>query len=194
MRKINRYTLFIALLIMNLAASGQTYTLTGTNNKAVVTGTSSLHDWEMRITGFNSDFRIVKEGASIKSVDNVNFTCGARDLKSENSLMDRKTYDALKADEFPQIKFQGTGVTGLNSQGSKFNGNLNGKLTVAGQTHDITVPFTGTIAGNNSVDITANAEISLSNYGMKPPTAMMGTLKTGDKVKVSFNLHYSEKQ
>lgn len=182
------------MAILSLTVSAQKFSLTGTDNKAVISGTSSLHDWDENLTRFSSEFVLVKDGASVRSIDNVSLTCNTKDIKSESSLMDKKTFDALKADEFPQIKFQGTSVTGLTSNGSKFSGNLNGKLSLAGQTRDITVPFTGTMTGNNNLDITANAEMNFSNFGMKPPTAMMGALKTGDKVKVSFNLHYSEKK
>ncbi|HLP73119.1 MAG TPA: YceI family protein [Bacteroidales bacterium] len=194
MKRIFGYTLYIFLAVISLNSAGQSYTLTGTNNKAVISGTSSLHEWDENLLHFNSGFVIAKEGAAVRSIDNIIFTCNTRDIKSESSLMDKKTYDALKADEFPQIKFQGTGITGLKSEGAKFSGNLKGKLTLAGQTRDITVPFTGTLIDNNNLDITANAEMSFSDFGMKPPTAMMGALKTGDKVKVSFNLHFSEKR
>lgn len=194
MKIIYRSTFFLLLAILSLNASGQTFGLTGSDNKAVISGTSSLHDWDMNLGRFNSEFTLVKDGASIRSVDNVSFTCNPKDIKSESSLMDKKTYEALKADEFPQIKFQETSVSGLTSNGAKFSGNLIGKLTVAGQTRDVTVPFTGTLANNNNLDITANTEMNFSNFGMKPPTAMMGALKTGDKVKVSFSLHYSEKK
>lgn len=192
MKKIYRNTLFILISFLSLTAAGQTYSLTTKDNKAVISGTSSLHDWESDIQNFTSDFHLVKEGTSVRGVDNLSFTLIVRDIRSDNSLMDRKTYDALKAVEFPQIKFLGTGVSGLTSQGEKFSGNVKGKLTLAGQTRDIEVPFTGTLIDNNNLDITANAEVSFSNFGIKPPTAMMGALKTGDKVNVSFNLHYSE--
>ena len=34
--------------------------------------------------------------------------------------------------------------------------------------------------------LTGQLPIRMTDYGIKPPTAMMGTIKTGDDVKVTF--------
>lgn len=184
--------LFFVLSASPLLAQPQDYTLAPAGNKAVITGTSSLHDWEMDVTRFSSGFRMNREGSAVNSIDNVTFSCSARDIKSDNSIMNKKTYEALKADEFREIKFSGSSVKNLQSEGNNIRGTLTGKLTLAGQTHDITVPFTGTVS-ERSISINSSAELTFSGFGMEPPTAMLGTLKTGDKVKVTFNLLYNQK-
>jgi hypothetical protein len=193
MNKLIKATFFlISLTLVPFLANGQVYELSATGNKALITGTSSLHDWEMDVTQFRSGFRLTREGASVKNIDNVTFSCKSRDIKSDNSIMNKKTYDALKADEFPEIKFTGTSVTNMVSEGNNIKGTLTGKLTLAGQTRDITVPFTG-IVNDKSFNIKSSTEVTFSGFGMEPPTAMLGTLKTGDKVKVEFNLQYNQK-
>ncbi|MGE5420646.1 MAG: YceI family protein [Chloroflexota bacterium] len=184
--------LLITLSLAPVLANAQIYELSATGNKAVITGTSSLHDWEMDVTQFRSGIRLNREGTSVKNIENVTFSCKARDIKSENSIMNKKTYEALKADKFPEISFTGTSLTNLVSQGNSIKGTLTGKLTLAGQTHDISLPFTGTVNEKN-VSINSSAEMTFSGFGMAPPTAMLGTLKTGDKVKVAFNLQYNQK-
>lgn len=184
--------LLITLSLFPVLANAQIYELSPTGNKAVITGTSSLHDWEMDITQFMSGFMLNREGNSVKNIEDVTFSCNAKDIKSDNSIMNKKTYDALKAEKFPEITFTGTSVTNLVSDGNNIKGTLNGKLTLAGQSHNITVPFTG-IMSERSLSINSSAEMTFSGFGMAPPTAMLGTLKTGDKVKVTFNLQYNQK-
>lgn len=191
-KSIKAAVLLISLSLLPVLANAQIYELSPTGNKAVITGTSSLHDWEMDVTQFTSGFRLNREGKSVKNIEDVTFSCNAKDIKSDNSIMNKKTYAALKAEQFPEITFTGTSVTNLVSDGNNIKGTLNGKLTLAGQSHDITVPFTG-IINERSLNIDSSAEMTFSGFGMAPPTAMLGTLKTGDKVKVIFNLQYNEK-
>lgn len=192
MNRLFQSAIFIFLSFFTLIIQAQVYDLASSGNKAVITGTSSLHDWEMDITQFRSGFKLAREGSSVKAIENVTFSCMAKDIKSESSLMDKKTYNALKSDDFPEIKFTGTSVSGLVSEGNNIKGTLKGMLSIAGQTHEISVLFKGTINGKG-VNIDSSAEMTFSGFGMEPPTAMLGTLKTGDKVKVTFNLQYNQK-
>lgn len=193
MNKLKKAAFFlITLALAPFLANGQAYELSPSGNKVVITGTSSLHDWEMDVTQFRSGFTLIREGSSVKNIENTTFSCKSRDIKSDNSIMNKKTYDALKADEFPEIKFTGTTVTNMVSDGNNLKGTLTGKLSLAGQTRDISVPFTGTV-NDKGLSIKSSAEVTFSGFGMEPPTAMLGTLKTGDKVKVEFNLQYNQK-
>jgi len=191
--KINaKVSLFFFLILISFIAHSQAFEISKTNS-AAVKGTSSLHDWVMDLKVIQSGFMLVREGNNVKGVDNISFSCKARDLKSESSIMDKKAYDALKAKEFPDITFKGTSVTGFVSSGKKFSGKLIGNLSLAGVTHEITVPFTGSFSDSKTVNIESSAELTFRGFGMNPPTAMLGTLKTGDKVTILFNLQYVQK-
>lgn len=187
--KIIMLLLFAGLTMITEA---QTFVLTPSGNKVEVKGTSSLHDWKMELTKVNSGFQLVKEGVSVKSIDNASFSCNAKDLKSESSLMDKKAWDALKADKQPEIKFTSGPISGIVTNGDQITGKAKGQLTVAGQTREVTFPFSGKISGN-SVKIDATADLAMSNFNITPPTAMLGSLKTGDKITVSVSLQYVQK-
>jgi hypothetical protein len=60
---------------------------------------------------------------------------------------------------------------------------------LAGVTKRISVPFTGVQAGDK-VSINGSKELKMSEFNIKPPTAMLGTLKTGDQVTVAFQLNF----
>jgi hypothetical protein len=44
----------------------------------------------------------------------------------------------------------------------------------------------GTREPGGAYVLTGQLPIRMSDYGIKPPTAMMGTIKTGNDVKVTF--------
>ena len=125
----------------SIVTIGGTFELAKAGTEVVIKGTSSLHDWSMDLKIVNCNVQFKQEGTTLKSIDNVSFSCKATDLKSESSLMDNKAYDALKAKAYPEIKFTWVSTSGLTTDGNKFSGNLKGKLVVAGETRDVTIPF-----------------------------------------------------
>jgi len=193
MRNIVKILLIVAISGQPLISEGQKFELSKDGTAAVIKGTSSLHDWEMNLKAFNSDFQLNQEGSSIKAFDNVTFTCKANDIKSESSLMDKKAYEALKADDFPEIRFSGMSGTGLVADGRNITGTLKGRLNVAGETQDVTIPFNGTFTDSKTININASTDLTMSSFNITPPTAMLGALKTGDKISVSFSLQFVQK-
>jgi hypothetical protein len=177
----------------SLVSNGQTFEVSDKGMDVVIKGTSSLHDWEMDLTNINCGVQFKQEGSLLKSIENVSFSAKETDLKSESSLMDKKAYDALKTETYPEIKFSSVSTSDFIVENNKFKGTLKGKLNVAGQTRDVVVPFSGTIIDNNTINVTGSTDLNMSSFNIVPPTAMLGALKTGDKITVSFNLQLVQK-
>ena len=189
MKEKMKYLIILAFTALPLMTAGQNYELSKNGTTIIIKGTSSLHNWEMDVRAYNSEIQVDNEG-STAGIYNVSFVCRATDLKSESSLMDKKAYDALKAKDFPEIKFESTSKTEIVINDNKFSGNLNGRLIVAGKTEQVTIPFSGSVDGNNTISISAETDLLMSSFNIAPPTAMLGTLKTGDKISISLSLQY----
>jgi hypothetical protein len=161
-----------------------------------ISGTSTLHDWKMYLKIFDCNANFIVEGSRLKGVDAVTFNCKTTDLKSDNSLMDKKTYSALKSGTFPEIKFNMISAMEISADNNKFVNNLRGKLFIAGKTIPVSIPINGTLSninGINIIHVSGETELKLSDFDISPPTAMMGVLKTGDKITVSFSLQFQQK-
>jgi polyisoprenoid-binding protein YceI len=154
-----------------------------------IQGTSSLHDWEEKVDKFEVNLSLKLKEKEIASIDKANFVCKAASISSENSIMTNKTLEALKAEKFPEITFKLVSVDKLTSQGGTFSGTASGDISLAGVTKRISIAFTGSNA-NNRITLKGSKTVSLKDYNIKPPTAMLGTLKTGDQVTISFNLQF----
>jgi polyisoprenoid-binding protein YceI len=152
-----------------------------------IKGTSTLHEWEMKgatIAGAIETDPESWKGDGQKTAW-VRVAIPVTSIRSEHERMDRLMRDALKATANPQIKYEMTYATLVSSAGDAFVVRAQGKLTIAGTTRDVTMDINVARDGERYV-LTAETPIRMTDFGIKPPVAMMGTIKTGDQVTVSF--------
>lgn len=182
---------FITIALIFLTSFSETYELSYPGNEILISGTSNLHNWTMSVVESNCVAEFDIEGMQLRGIERIEFSCRTSDIESNNNLMDRKTYDAIKADKHPAIRFTLLANETLETEGNNFNGTLRGNLSVAGLTREITVPFSGIINNNNTILVKGSVDLKMTDFNIDPPTALLGTLKTGDLVTVSFSLNLS---
>jgi polyisoprenoid-binding protein YceI len=193
MKVINIAVLVLALSMITYNSSGQTFIVAGQNNEVLIKGTSNLHDWQMVVSESNCDANFNIEGGQLISINKVDFNCKASDIKSDHDLMDKKTFSALKADKFPEIRFSFEKGIELASGSGEYRGLLLGKLYISGVSRVVKVPFSVTLNPNNTIHVSGTIELNMSDFDVTPPTALLGTLKTGDKVSVEYSLNLMSK-
>ena len=177
-------TLFVLLMIVQSLAFAQvSYKIEPTKSSVVVAGTSTLHDWEMNVETLQASFDLA-EAASIKSLSTGQITIEVESLKSEHSLMDKKTYEALKSDKNPQIKVKLLDVS-ITEPGK---GIVKIALTIAGKTQQVADDFSVEVLANQALKVQGELDLKLTSYDVEPPVALMGTIKTGDDIKIAYNL------
>ncbi len=166
------------------AASAERFA--GTKGSIVkVQGTSTLHEWTMQSA-------TIKGEISAPTPDNWNapakavVTIPVVSIKSEHAKMDKLMAEALKAKTHPDIRYEMTHATPRNVSANAFVLATQGKLTIAGTTRDIAFDVQGTHNTDGSYTLVGQTPIKMTTFGIKPPTAMMNTIKTGDDVKVTF--------
>ncbi len=191
----NKLVLLVLLLsagLFGLVAQSD-YSINNSESKIMVAGTSNLHDWELVAQNLSSELVLIEGEKIISDIRNVSFTMKAENLQSDNSIMNKKTHNALKADKYKTIQFSPSNIVNLKTNGNSFSGVARGQLTVAGKSRSVEIPFQGKLSGN-ALEITGEKEIRMSDFGIDPPTAMLGSLKTGDIVTVKFVLEYIDEQ
>jgi len=180
--------LIIVLLLTGVAVADRFTSAKGSFVK--VEGTSSLHDWTIEGPSINGEVKALpfaqwSNGRIGVISSEVSVAIPVSSIKSKNSKMDKLMAGALKADKNPTIKYQLTRAV-LATPGAKFVLTTGGKLTIAGVTRDVNMDVTGTREANGKYVLTGQMPVRMSDYGIKPPTAMLGTIRTGNDVKVSF--------
>ncbi len=158
-----------------------------------IKGTSNLHDWEMEVRDFDCSVMLFQEPEALQ-LQAVRFVAKAGSITHQSSIMNNKTHDALMTDRYPDITFQASTKEVLRINQGAFQGSLTGTLRIAGEANRITLPFTGEILSGAEVLISGSEELRMSDFGIRPPTAILGTLKTGDEVTVDFRMVLKREQ
>lgn len=189
-------TFWIAALVMltGVLHAQQTYRLNPEKSRIIIEGTSNVHDWEMMAKRMSANTTIALEGTEIKDIKDIHFSLRATNIESDNSIMTKKTQEALEADKHPEITFKLNSVNSLSSSDNSFKGIARGVLSIAGEQKNIAIPFTGKFRGENQFVVTGKEIIDMTEFDIKPPKAMLGALKTGEKVTVNYEFSFVQEQ
>ena len=157
-----------------------------------LTGTSTLHDWEMKAAqGTSQAAFVVDPAGKITSISKLSFVLPAKSLKSEHSMMDKNTYKALNTEKNPNISFVLTSGTVTATGSNNYQLNCIGKLTIAGTVKETDLIATGKYnPADKSFTVTGVKKMKMTDYNVTPPKVMLGTIKTGNDIAISYNLKF----
>ncbi len=181
-------TLLLGLLLSSTQVLfSQSYKLNSEKSTMTVSGTSSLHDWVSKVEKITGKGSITMENSKIVDISDLQITVVVQSIKSGKGGMDSKTYEALKEKEHPEIKYT------LSSTNKKSSNSIStkGNLTIAGKTKsvDMEIKYQNL---STSISFSGDIQIKMSEYDIKPPTALMGTIKTGDEITVTFTVLFAK--
>jgi hypothetical protein len=156
------------------------------NYKMTVQGTSSLHDWESVVEKAECKGYYVVASNALTDVKDVVVKIPVNSIKStKGKIMDNKTYDAFNYEKYPNIVFTLT-TQKINPKNSTLD--LTGNLAMAGVTKSVNLTVNYKLSPNGELQIIGSKKIIMTDFGMEPPTAMMGTIKVGKDVSVYFEI------
>lgn len=167
-------------------------------------GTSNLHDFHATTEDVHASLDVRRqEGATIPP--NPETDCAAalralavRRLHLEFPLvsfhsgipgLDPNLRHVLRAKEFPAITFDldGFEVEGGASTDGTATVLAKGRLEVAGKVQ--AVQLTVSVRGvGNELHLTGRCDLLMTQFGITPPTALLGTLKTSDQIQIEYGL------
>lgn len=155
-----------------------------TLNSILIKGTSNVHKWEEKVGQLNGTVTLVIEGEQIKALSEANFDIPVKSIKSsKGNIMDNKTYQSLKSDDCPSIK--------LKLQKCTIAGNdlkADASMQIACASKNIELVATIKPVGNNQFTIAGSKKLKMTDFGIKPPTALLGTMVTGDEITIEFDI------
>jgi len=159
----------------------------------VIKGTSNVHDWQSSVTDIKGTASASVSEDGKLMIDKCNITIPVEAIKSEKgSMMDKKTYKALLKDKHPEITYSLIEFETVSLNGSGFEAGTKGKLTVAGSSQTIEMTVNGTINEDQSILITGSKPLKMTDFGIDPPKALMGAMKTGNEITIEFNITLKE--
>jgi polyisoprenoid-binding protein YceI len=148
--------------------------------KITVTGTSNLHGWSCESTAFTGTATGTASGSALTALTALSVSVPVNSLDCKNRTMNGKLREALGANVIAYT------VTRATVNGAAIS--LTGRLSVHGQTRPVTVNARAQSLGGGRFRVTGSVPVTMSQYGVRPPTALAGTMRTGDATTVAFDI------
>lgn len=199
---------FAALFFLGAAVNGtliaQIEYVPQDSSRLWIAGSSNVNQFEcesrehrgeaiiFQTTTLTGDTVTVDEDATsiMLEIDVEGIECG-------RSRMNRDLRNALKADDYPNIRFVFDEIVTQSDNPDDQNTvdlEVNGSLTIAGITRQINVQLTGYTLYENRVRAIGSKEIRMTDFGVEPPTAMLGLVKADNELTVHFDLIAARKE
>lgn len=180
--------LFLGLFLYTTNGVGQQLKLSTTNSSITVSGTSSLHDWDVVSESFSGTIQVMD--FTTAEIGGLFVNVPAESLKSGKGSMDNKIYGALKTKKNKDITFKMTEIISSNKiSNSSIELNMKGDLQIAGETRNIPLSIKLTQTGT-TVKAEGSYTMKMTEFNVEPPTAMFGTITTGDEITIKFNVNF----
>lgn len=108
-------------------------------------------------------------------------------LDCDNGTMNGHMKKALQADKHETISYRLDGFE-ITAAGEEGEVELTGRLTIAGQELPISFPAAIALTADGAIRLHGQVELDMTEFGVKPPRLMLGTLKVHDDVTVHFDV------
>jgi hypothetical protein len=178
-------------------ATGKSVSVTAVSLE--LSGDSSLHPFRLTAHGIEARVDVdVAAAAQTPDLDGLirghliktfQLTVPVDKLTSGERGLDANMRKALQGKRYKEIRFRMdsyellAGAKGTSAQTLL----LHGRLSVAGAERRIDVGVVGTPIGDG-IRFKGSKSLLMTDYGVKPPTLMLGAIKTADLVTVKFEL------
>lgn len=158
-----------------------------------VEGTSTVRSFKCTAAG--ADVAVDAAGPDVatalatgnRAVRTVEVRIPAAKLDCANGTMNGHMLKAIKAKENPVIQFRVASYELAAKEGGAAV-TMTGTLELGGTRKDVIVTADATPGANGALKVSGSFPLKMSEYGLKPPSLMMGTMKVGDQVTVRYDL------
>ena len=188
-----RVTLALAALVPAIAGTVVRPIDMQPESRLWIAGTSSVRSFQCQAGSFDATIESVPNGAVAavlageKAVTNVIVTVPVEKLDCKNGTMNEHMRKALKAAQNPTGVFKVASYD-LARANDVVDVTLNGTLTIGGVEKPVTINAQAKPGENGTMIVSGTREVRMTEFGLKPPTLMLGTLKVDERIKVGFEV------
>lgn len=191
--KIQSKSLKAETLSVDISEKPQTGNLSFSSDSRIqINGDSTMRKFSATSTDLN-----LKAKALLKSDTETNLPwtpvelemiLPVNSLKSGEETLDDHMHENLKMDKFPEIRMKlSTLLVSAVDSKTQSTVTASGTLTVAGVTKPIELKVDLTKEGEN-LKIKGIKKLLMSDFGIVPPTMMLGALKTRDEIEINIDV------
>lgn len=145
---------------------------------------TKVNDFTGRVSALRAEY----SGTDLNNVRGV-LELRVADMRTGIGLRDTHLRNAMRADSFPNIRFELVAVVPDDVRGDTVSAVFQGHLTIRGVTHTVRVPGS-VVLRQGGVDVTASIPIDMRMYGIEPPTRLLGAIRVHPVTVVTANLSF----
>jgi polyisoprenoid-binding protein YceI len=160
-----------------------------------LSGTSTLHKWAMEAKTFDGEATFgfgLTNKRELTSLTALTFSLDVQNLKSDEKALDRNAYKALKSNEYKDIYYKLSSAKVLFEKENNYKIKTDGSLSIAGVTKEVTMDVYCVVNPDATIRCTGSDKLNMSDYQVKPPSFMLGAMKTGDAITLDFTLVFTK--
>lgn len=165
-------------------------------HEMLIDGTSNVRDWDADVNTVNATFVLsMFDLSDLTSLTADHFktmelSIPVEDIESDSGRLTRNLQDYLEVDDHSLITFKMNGIESVSVDGDSAKITANGVINAAGVDHETTMNVTATV-NNGKVTFSGIQELLMTDFGIDPPTAMLGSIRARDEISIIYSLTFS---
>ncbi len=108
-------------------------------------------------------------------------------LDCANGIMNEHMLNALQSRQHPTIRFEMSGYEAGAVKDGQVPLRIQGELTMAGVSRPIDLEGRATPTADGGLRVRGRYALRMTDWSVRPPTLMLGSLKVGDSVVIRFD-------
>ncbi len=196
-RKKNLISLvFISFVVMISSGFFRTYFQIEETSKLSIAGSSNVNQFvcecKQNFPKNVLNLRISEDGNAALFEDAV-LRIQTKKLDCKHRVMNQDMYKTLQADEHPYISIQLESVeklprTSLRALTGWAELTANVTMTIAGTSRGETLTIQARYIGSQEFRFRSEKKILMTDFGVRPPTAMLGLIKVDNSITINMDL------
>src|SRR6266571_6901208 len=151
------------------------------------------HDHLVAVREFSGEAQLTPDQINPASLEIIAKTASMVETSSvfteqQKQIIDKELREiVLLPDQYPDISFKSTNVSGKSIGDGQYDLKIGGNLTLHGVTRPITIPTKVSVTGDN-LRAQGEFDIDRSDFKVKATSAIHGLIRVRDKVKFTFDI------
>lgn len=159
------------------------------DSKITIKGASNINEFTCEWnSAFTDEVTIcLTERNSDLIFNDSDFRLSVDKFKCENRYMTSDLRKTLQEETFPFINFELIRI--LNFLNDNLKNQIELKITIAGKTNKYCLDYEADLLNKTSYCINLSAAFDISDFGLEPPSAMMGLIKVRESITINLSLN-----
>lgn len=134
---------------------------------------------------------ITLENLAPEHFESLAFSVEVEGLESGSGGLNKNMYKYLKGDDYPNITFELTEITGIEHDNGSAVITATGVINAAGVDNQVNMTVNATVNEDGSITFSGEQDLLMTSFDIDPPTAVFGTIRSRDEMNITFNTTFS---